>query len=427
MDCSDLLERHRCTLLDKIIGHQHAKHELHKFFTTNDETAILIIGPSGCGKTLLVDSFLQHFKITNISRPCYEGFSSHKDLETHILNFLEAKSLMEVLCNTTKCLFFDDVDVLLSHDRYVNTLLTDIVSKKDEVRNCKIVFTCSTSEERRTAELRKKVKVVRLENPSPKEAAKHITGLLESDGYTVDRDEIIKLSIALKGNLRNICNNLANNTDTELFESMEYFDMNIFSIVSTIFKNYEKSLADIEYALSSDPTLISYIMYDNFKNVIISNHHTCNNLLTTAVPFVCDMFLDASLLEDYAYKNNDWALIEQSNFIRCGTIRATQKLFPRKPNVYVEASDITYTQITTRAAQYYNNMKKIYAQLNESRMHRRNQIFIADILFEKSKNKEKTRKQRSDGCLFSLYQNNICSNNNTVYAPKITFQNELII
>jgi GTPase SAR1 family protein len=425
---ADWLIKHSPQSLSGFVGNVGPIKQLHDYFESN-ERAVLVIGPSGSGKTTLLSIFLSDYKISNVSRPCYENFTSHKDFESHIINFIETKSLLDMMNKSKpKGLFFDDVDVLLSQDRYVNTFIHDLVKSDRLVKNnVKVVFTCSSSEERKLSELKKKILCVRLENPNPDDAFLYIHNILESEGSEHNENELRRLCLSMHGNIRNVFLNFNfSNTDEN---QHRYFDLNIFAMCTEIFSNAHKGFEDLEIALSCDPTLISFIMYDNYKTVIGDMYKNIDKSFATShVPYINTMYIHASLVEDHAYKLNDWSLIENANLLRCGTIRAVQNTIRLGELNICSNPKIGYTQITTRAAQYYNNLKRISLFLDTHRIHRKNQIMLSDVMYEKASKKETLKSCKSNleccdlGPIGSIYQNNICSPTNIIYAPNITFQ-----
>jgi hypothetical protein len=425
----DILHNNEINSLHSFIGNKEQIDLLHDFFKS-EEKAIIIVGPSGSGKTTLVHLLFSHYKILNVARPCYENFVSHKDFEAHIVNFLETRSLTSLSNYSRKGLFFDDVDVLLSQDRYVNSFINDLLNVKSDhlLQNTKVVFTCSASEEKKLTDLKKKLRLIKLENPRPEDACKYISELLTLENIHVEQNDIMNISQSMNGNIRNIMLNMNFcGMDTHQSDARTYFDLNIFSTVFQIFQNSSKGFKDLDVALSCDPTLISYIIYDNYKLIFNKMYSLDQNFQTHDVPYINKMYLDSCLIEDHAYKLNDWSLIEQANLIRCGCVRVVQcKLKPKSCNkAKIDLSHISYTQVTTRAAQYYNNLKRISAYLDDNRLLRSNQLMMADVMFERQKciNAKPAKDSKSElGFMRALYQNNICSNTSRVYAPKITFQ-----
>jgi hypothetical protein len=134
-----------------------------------------------------------------------------------------------------------------------------------------------------------------------------------------------------------------------------YHDKNIFDIVNMLFKTRDKNLKDISIGISSDPTLITLIMYENYKDYYYENYKLGKNV-NNKFSFVNKMFIDGSIIESNAYKNNDLMLIDWANLIKCASIRAIYN--DSIPKVNSKVINLKYTTILSRLSQYFSNIKK---------------------------------------------------------------------
>ena len=194
-----------------------------------------------------------------------------------------------------------------------------------------MLLTCSSGEERKTTDLKKKnVTMLRLELPDIKD-------IVDTYGEEMRKQALASncnIGLMLKGNTIN----------------MKYFDKNIYEIVSNVFEN--DGIESLQEALVHDQSLISFMMYDNYLKLFQKQKakQLGKKFLTIA-----KTFLDTSMIEDHIFKTNENHAIESLNIIRCQTIR--REITPPLPVI-----DVQYTQINSRSAQHYNMIKKICDQ-----------------------------------------------------------------
>jgi len=322
---------------------QEHEHE-HQNQQNQQDRAVLIIGSSKSGKTKMCEQILDNMRVDtssnnglSILRPMYETLESHMDLVELCSNFLmtsvgfsdivgiNTKTITgsrerETVDIKKKVIVFDDVDILLSQDRYANTYIQSLL------KNVIVILTCSVCEERRVTEIKKKCQVIRLDRP-PKSRCPL-------------------------------------NLDPEI---NPYFDMNIYQLVDTVFDQYQGEIHDLELAIFSDPTLINFIMYDNFKHVFSSRSNLPHPRDAKFCERISRMYTLTSQLEDNAYLMNDTNMVDMLSLVRCYTIRCCQKELSEvmapiskstSTSASASASTIAYTQIASRSAQHHNVSKK---------------------------------------------------------------------
>lgn len=411
MDGQELLEKYKPKKKEEFIGNHIQRSAISRFLECKDasKNGLIVLGPTGCGKTTLIELICNDMKYC-VHKPCYETFTCHKDVEQYIESFLNTKSILDILNGTRRVLFLDDVEVLLSQDRYANTYLQSMFANMTKVGSpCKVIMACSTGEEKRLTDLKKKIECIRLHNPSFKDAFAYTVQILDTEEYEYDGKEVMDVVKSMQCNIRNIVLNVFSALNVEEEKALRnYMDMNIFEIVERIFNNYGESLKELDVALSYDPTLASFMMYDNFKAYVTSKYKVdLDNNINAPIN---DAYIVASCFEDCAFKNNDWDLIEICNLLRCGSIRLAQKKLTKKsrPDDY----RINYTQITTRAAQHYNNMKKLKTYIDTNKISHENMVLLGDFCFEKQC---KLPAKSEEYNVISAYVSNICNKDNLIY------------
>jgi hypothetical protein len=324
------------------------------FMSSDSNAGLVILSPSGSGKTKFCElAFAEYTSVFDVLRPMYSDIDNHKALVDVVTNFLDTATYTTTR-HKRKVVFFDDIDILFSQDRYANTFVQNLIG----ACKAKIVMTCTTGEERKATEVKKKSSVIRLDLPSSTDLKSIMMGDAVAIAYSKDLGNNVRsIQLAMQGSHSAVEKDLR-----------AYFDQNIYQIVETIFDRYaESNVNDLEVALSSDPSLISYMMYDNYKGYI--DAHTPDKALPHPLdfyhmPLIANVFVTTSLLEDYAFANNDWNLVEVANISRTLCIRNMQKQLAETQQPLPLPFNIQYTQITSRSAQHYNIAKKM-ASLTE--------------------------------------------------------------
>lgn len=280
--------------------------EIREFIDAEIETqhTMMVIGPSKSGKTSFCNQVLKDRSFLRID---HEAIENHADLIKQVSNYVSTARIGEAQ-HLQKIIFIDDVDILLSQDRFCNNYIqTHVIGK-----GIKLLMTCVVSEERKISDIKKKA-----------------SQLIRLPPLHVITDPL-----------------------------QEYFNKNIYQVVECLFENPQKPLANTELAISIDPMLISFIMYDNYKSIFVNSYHQPNK---EYIRMIATAYMHTSLMEDAVYRTNDYAII---SLIRCHTIRMAQQFMmaqaqaltppPRKQQKHV----MHYTQITSRSAQHFNVLKK---------------------------------------------------------------------
>jgi hypothetical protein len=319
---------------------------IESFLKTESNGAIILLGPSMGGKTQICTNALKNTHFLNVQ---YEIFENHNDLVKTVTNFIDLKSISNdgSLQSRSNIILFDDIDILISQNRYAISFIISCLKK------CKLLITCINSEEKKLTELKKHCKnILRIVHK------KHVSS-----------------------------------------EHEKYFNMNIYQVVENVLDNYKCGLSDIEIAISSDPTLVGFMMYDNYKayftkvykNIPLSIHETISKAYTYSTN-----------IEDYGFHLCDNNLIDISNIIRCFTIRIIQQNLTEKKTKSKSGETIIYTQINARSAQHCNVKKK------QSRIDEMTPANIAMYAMICHTNKTKMDLKTDIGSVCQSYIYNIC-------------------
>ena len=195
-------------------------------------------------------------------------------------------------------LVFHNVDILMTMNRLANQALVHCV------RSCQtpiILFTCRSGEERKVSELKK---------------------------YCSMSKEV--------------------NTHDE------YHGKNIYDVARTILSNYDRSLDDMDLALTGDSVVLCYMLYDVFP-VAYSTMYSLNSLNSIHRRMLDDVYIPMlrwTVLEDMAFANNQQDWITKICVCKCHYIRTFQsKEAEHFKGTSMITSDIPYPQTMARAVQ----------------------------------------------------------------------------
>lgn len=413
--------------LEQFYGNECQKNKLSHFLNQPKSGSFLVISSSGLGKTTLCSLIFSQCNAFVI-RPCYEQFSCHKEFVEFIELSLNMKEITKEKCERPfKILFLDDIDILFSNDRYALSYVSQLVKKIKTLEDykMKLVITCSVSEEKKMCDLKKKMPHIRLHAPSYHECFSFITFYLSnylkrdlSDSHVRHIESLIYVMH------RNIPKILANKDVIFLEKNLDeehgmqiYTNLNIFDLCLSILRNPKKGLADLVVPLSTDPTLITMILYDNVS-AFFSRYYMLNlkEYLHTFFTII-DAYVYSSIIEANAFINCSWSNIGWTNIVKCGSIRCSQNYLPLKDHVHLEKVNfpIKYTSIPTRSSQHYSTLKKLqkYAATHELSLN--NIVFMSESLFEQKKDV----KFSDEFGLVNTYIRNICDHSPSAFDKKI--------
>ena len=339
--------------ISTFVENKHAKDALRKFLSTNQQ-CLLLIGPSGSGKTTLCNLAIDEWgKSYQVLRPVYEDFSTHKEFREHLNKFINMRNMLEIFEKKQKLLFLDDVDTLVTQDRFANSFIQDLITEKKS--GLKVLLTCSAGEEKRVSDLKKKMLYERIYNPSVDGAIKYLNDTFRDTIQTKTNADLHKLVKSFNCNIRSCILNIEmlGCTDIETEEVHRItFDKNACDSVQAIFEVDKLTAKDLEVCLSGDPSLLSYIMYDNFCKYLKTPGDT------HAITRIIDAYRVGSYLETKLYGRGDNGPGNICNLYRCGILKR------EVGTIKISDEPIAYTTITTRASNHYNMMKRVGEHLS---------------------------------------------------------------
>lgn len=368
----------------------------------------IVIGKSGCGKTTICNKILDQANV-RVLRPCYERCSCHRDFQITVTSFFETNHLD----GRSKVMFLDDVDVLLTNNRFASLYLTTIVKKY-----CVMMTSC-ISEERRVADIKKQIVNIRIVAPGNAYLVAYFSELFRVHDIELIREIVCRTN----GNIRCVHQDLQDRiTIGTSPNSCKYFDNHVTDTVMHLFRNASLGMDDLLTGLANDPVIISFIMFDNYKKYVKSIKPSGFNTSwdNPREHPVCDIYEATSMFSNSAYTTNDWSILNIATTIQCAMIRyAIHKHSPTtniKPDI-ASKYQIGYTQIPARAAQHYNTQRSRSQLMFAMDMSSENIDLLSEVTFE-SRGFEKS----SINVPIAAYISNICSKGNRAYKVDVFFQ-----
>lgn len=338
-----------------------------------------IVGPSGCGKSTFCELLMSDHS-WDILRIKSTAIDDVKGLVKLIDNFVSHRSIESFMCKKQKVVFLDDVDMLMCADRGVSSAIMTFVNdhrkvdKVDKVdkSTVSIIMTCSVSEERKLSDLKKKIDIIRLYNPSPKDALVRVINVLDKEGLAYDAAKVLKLAEAHGGNIRGIMMNLHLLDDdgalTDEKRQKLMFDTTPFEMTRRMLTLPCRTK---DMRAISDNNLVPLLMYENYPTELFSNRmKQSRSKYYEMVSTILDRTVHAEALERYMFCNTDWDLWEPVSILKCGSINMILNTIDRKKSR--KDDNLQFTQALTKSATRHNYNRRL--------MDYKEELGVRDIL-----------------------------------------------
>lgn len=361
--------------LNDFIDNKSVINELDLFFQSTHQRSILLVGPTGGGKTTLINCFVSKYNL-QVLRPKFDEFSSHKEFVEFVYKFIVTRNFLELFDGKQKLLFLDDVDSLISNDRYAVSYLEDLIQSKISRYNLKVVLTCSVGNEKKLGDLRKLCNIVRLKNPSLSSTKRFIQAVCKRTyNKNLDNNVLERFCKAFECNIRSCIMNLNlfyNDLDVVQEESYHrvVFDKGICETSLSVIKFPHDKLSYLDIWISQEPILISYICFDNldifFKKTELDTMSYCN---------ILSAYYTSSMLETFMFSKPDTILHDIYNVYRIGML----KHYTREHVHCLENESFLYTTSLTRTANYYTVQRKRNEYLSCNNLDFNTLLLVANI------------------------------------------------
>jgi hypothetical protein len=317
--------------------------------------AFIILGPSGCGKSVLCDLLLQG-KSFDILWVKSNDADDSKAMQKMVENFITHRTIESFFSKKPKVVIFDDVDAMMCSDRGSNSFLTGFIAdNKKRSEPISFIMTCSTSEERKLTDFKKKISVIRLYNPPVKDAFIYICSVLDEKNISYDPGSILKLIENNDGNIRSVLMHL--NFDSERRDATEqmFFDKTPFEITRAMLTT-KLSCQGLRYA--ADNPLVPLLLYENFPSELFLNRvKQAKHVAYDVVARIIDGSISSECIEKYMYVNTDWDLLQPVSIMKCGYVNFCVNNISKKKSI--RKDNLVFTQSLTKAASRHNYAKKI--------------------------------------------------------------------
>ena len=348
----DLLSKYQVTSLKDFVGNRSTILSLKKQFAEDGPIRGIVVGPPGCGKTLLCNLLLKEhsnkFDVLNVKCNAVDDIKAITQL---VENFVARRTIESFFSKKRKLVFFDDVDAMMYTDRglsaFLATFVCDAVKENNDVS---VLMTCSLSEEKKIADLKKRVPVVRLANPSAKETLAYVVNILEKEQIDYAPTKLVELVDTYR-NIRNVCTNLhqlsLNKEAIAKEKDMRFlFDSTNFDITKKILT---RNLSMDSIRLVGDNYVVPLLVYENYQREIF--HNRLKQPLPwyyTNIATVMDSTMDAEVIEKHMFTSMDWSTYDCIVILKCGYLNNIVNSIPRKK----VCKDLSYnfTQSLTKAA-----------------------------------------------------------------------------
>lgn len=346
-----------------------------------DKNMFVILGPDGSGKTILSNILFAEIdvQVLEISKLNL----NNDEMKNTLHNFANNKTIESFICKKSKLIFLDDVDILLNSDKTILSKLL-AVNKAVKSKGIKIVFTCNVNEEKKILDHTKDMEIFRLSYPPVKDSFAYLSFQLDNIEYDYSQEMLLLLCQKFKGNIREVVLNLGNTKYNVTQTSAErmFKDMNTFDITKCILSG-KYTLSDLRHFTQSDTGMVPYVMYENLPDEIHINYKLNNKTsLVEMYSKVNDVFIAASKMEDTAFKQLEWGLIQYANILKIGIIIYVLLNIQRKQ----VQKDITYRFSQVMSKMSHKNMvaKKIKAISSNTNFSKTSIITATDMKTQKA-------------------------------------------
>jgi DNA polymerase III delta prime subunit len=370
--------------LQQFAGNKYTIKCLNEFLQThNRKNIICLIGPDGSGKTLLSKLLFNKFNyfVLELGRNSLNG----EDIKTVLQNFAKNKTIESFFTKQEKIVFVDDIDILTNIDKFILSKIIALNPLFIE-NGVKVFMTCNINDERKIQDCVKDIEIFKIYYPCVKDSYVYISSCLDNANIDYDADRLLYIVTQCKGNIRDSILSIKN-TNAELdckSQQRTFKDMNSFEIVKQILSQ-KSNINDIDYLMKGDLGVIPFILYENIVDELGTNYKfkkgKNEKTLLDVYMYVNKYFVDASNLEDFAYSNMDWTLINYSNTMKMYSIHNSISELERKQTT----KDIKYrfSQLLSKMSHKNIMAKKVKNISNNANVSQSSVMFATDIHIQK--------------------------------------------
>ena len=285
---------------------------------THSPKIIGLIGPIGCGKSLICSLVFKELDMKVIEINDKVGLQN--------MNKLIVNKTIECYVEKTKrrIILIDNLDILMSTERSTMSLIDACIPNLIRT-NTFIVITSRPSEEKSIlTSLKKNIDIIKLNYAPIKDVFIYLTTALPDE----DEERLLTIVKKQRGNIRDIVLNIKQSS-AELdivVQERGFSEYNNFEIIDTFFLN--QSWEDVLAMTRSDPSMVSYLAYENILDDIYNNREA--NAVMKSYVDINRYFVQASMMEKYMQESLDWSIYNIIQLIKIGGMYVIIKPLKRK-------------------------------------------------------------------------------------------------
>jgi replication factor C small subunit len=191
-----LVEKYRSKVLDEYVGNENIKKTIAQYLSQNDIQNLIFYGPAGTGKTTLAKLIVRNLDCDYL----YINASDERGIETirdKVQGFASAASFKSL-----KVVILDEADFLTIQ---AQASLRNVIETFS--RTTRFILTCNYVE-RIIDPLQSRCQVLKIVPPSKADVAKHIAGILDTEGTSYKLEDIKTITNQFYPDLRKCLNTI---------------------------------------------------------------------------------------------------------------------------------------------------------------------------------------------------------------------------
>lgn len=344
----ELLNLIQPTSYKDIVGNRVAIKTLLDYLkeSTNTPKLIGLIGPIGCGKTTICDLVFKelNFNVHNVST---------KETLVNADNILTNRTIDHYINSSKKkILFLDNVEILMTIDKNALSIVDNIIPNLIRTSTY-LVLTCKPSEEKAlTTYFKKNIEIIKLGYPPIKDSFIYLSTKLPD----IDEEQLLNIVKKQRGNIRDIVLNLQQSDQeiTEIVKDRGFKEYNTFEIVQSFMFN--NTWDTIDAILESDPSMVSYLLYENILDEVYNNREATMTMKTYNT--IVNSMVDSNILEKFMQESLDWSMYNAVQITKIGGMYIALKDLKTKSS----RKDIKFrfSQVLSKLSHKNIMNKKIY-------------------------------------------------------------------